>query len=191
MTTGVPIRLKSGIPVRFDPDNNSFDAVRRTVVMLAFDRPTWIRPLNHLRTFFLTGQFFWRHYLDYNRFFRGAPSVHHAIIDGQVVPDRYISVNTDKLNQDEFVMTFAASSSYGPGGLWQPLFVFAFDPVSTGAYNRLSIDYLFSNHIILRLTQDFYWRIGSHDPGPWSIGDRFGRPGDSRHETILSVIFQF
>jgi uncharacterized protein DUF1302 len=191
VTTGVPIRLKSGIPQRFDKDNNSYDAVRRSVIMLAFDRPTWIRPLNRLRTFFLTGQFFWRHYLDYNRFFRGSPSVHHAIIDGQVVPDRFISVNTDKLNQDEFVMTFAASTSYGPGGLWQPLFVFAFDPVSTGAYNRLSIDYLFSNHIILRLTQDFYWRVGSHDPGPWSIGDRFGRPGDSRHETILSVIFQF
>ena len=191
LSTGVPVRLKSGIPPRFDPDNNSFDAVRRTVVMLAFDRPTWIRPLNRIRTFFLTGQFFWRHYLDYNRFFRGSPSVHHAIIDDRVIPDRFISVNTDKLNQDEFVMTFAASTSYGPGGLWQPLFVFAYDPVSTGGYNRLSIDYLFSNHIILRLTQDFYWRIGSHDPGPWSIGDRFGRPGDSRHETIFSAIFQF
>jgi hypothetical protein len=88
-------------------------------------------------------------------------------------------------------MTLSASTSYGPGGLWQPLVVAAFDPVSTGAYNRISVDYLFSNHIVLRLTQDFYWRIRSHDPGPWSIGDRFGRPGDSRHETILSVIFQF
>ena len=54
-----------------------------------------------------------------------------------------------------------------------------------------SLDYWFSNHIMLRFTQDFYWRLSSHDPGPWSIGDRFARPRDSRHETILSVIFQF
>lgn len=191
LTTGVAVRLKSGIPRRFDPDNNSYDTARRTVVMLAFDRPTWIRPLNKIRTFFISGQFFWRHYLTYNRFFRGASSVQHAIINNQVIPDRYVSTLTDKLNQDEFVMTLSASTSYGPGGLWQPLVVAAFDPVSTGAYNRISVDYLFSNHLVLRLTQDFYWRIGSHDPGPWSIGDRFGRPGDSRHETILSVIFQY
>jgi hypothetical protein len=55
----------------------------------------------------------------------------------------------------------------------------------------VSLDYLFSNHIILRLTQDFYWRVSGHDPGPWSIGDHFGRPGNSRHETIFSMIFQF
>ena len=191
ITTGVPVRLKSGLPERFDPDHNSFATVRRSVVMLAFDRPTWIRPLNRIRTFFITSQFFWRRYLDYNRFFRGASSVRHAIINGQVVPGYYISAPTDKLNEDEFVWTIAASTSYGPGGLWQPLVVFAFDPVSTGAYNRISVDYLFSNHIIFRLTQDFYWRIHSHDPGPWSIGDRFGRPGDSRQETVFSVIFQF
>jgi len=190
LTTGVPVRLK-GAPAKVDPDHNGYDAVKRTVVMLAFDRPTWIRSLNNLRTFFISGQFFWRHYLDYNRFFYGVPSVKHAIIDGQVVPDRYISVNTDRLTQDEFVMTLSASTNYGSGGLWQPLFVAAFDPVSTGAYNRLSVDYLFSNHIVFRLTQDFYWRVGSYDPGPWSLGDRYGRPGNSRHETIFSIIFQF
>jgi hypothetical protein len=191
ITTGVPVRLKSGLPARFDPDHNDFDNVNRSVVMLAFDRPTWIRPLNRLRTFFITSQFFWRRYLDYHRFFRGASSVRHALIDGEVVPGRFVSLNTDKVNEDEFVWTIGASTSYGPGGLWLPQFVFAFDPVSTGAYNRISVDYLFSNHIVLRMTQDFYWRIRSHDPGPWSIGDRFGRPGDSRHETVVSVIFQF
>ena len=86
-------------------------------------------------------------------------------------------------------MTFSASTSYGPGGLWQPLFVIAYDPGATAGYNRVSIDYLFSNHIILRLPQDFIG--GSPTKGPWSIGDRFGRSGDSRNETILSVIFQF
>jgi len=189
LSTGVPVRLRAGTPRRLDPDNDSFDSARRTVVMIAFDRPTWIRQLNRLRTFFITGQFFWRHYLDYNRFFRGAPSVRHAIIDGQVIPDRYISVNTDRLTEDEFVVTLAASTSYGPGGLWQPQFVIAYDPVATAGFNRVSVDYLFSNHIILRLTQDLYW--GKSYEGPWSVGDRFGRSRDSRHETIFSIIFQF
>jgi hypothetical protein len=191
LTSGVPVRLRAGSPRRLDPENNSFDTVRRTVVMLAFDRPSWIRSLNSLRTFFLTGQFFWRHYLDYSRLFRGASSVRHAILDEQVLPDRFISVNNDKLTKDELVMTFAASTSYGSGGLWQPLCVFAYDPISTGGYNRLSIDYLFSNHLILRLTQDFYWRLRGGNLGPWSIGDFFGRPRDSRQETIFSVIVQF
>jgi uncharacterized protein DUF1302 len=189
LSTGVPVRLRAGTPRRLDDDNDSFDSARRTVIMLAFDRPTWIRPLNKLRTFFVSGQFFWRHYLDYNRFFRGVPSVRHAIINDRVIPDRYISVNTDRIKQNEVVMTFSASTSYGPGGLWQPLFVIAYDPGATAGYNRLAMEYLFSNHIILRLQQDFYW--GKSYEGPWSIGDRFGRSRDSRHETIFSVIFQF
>ncbi|MBM4256192.1 MAG: hypothetical protein FJ147_09875 [Deltaproteobacteria bacterium] len=192
LATGVPVRLgrfAGPLPSRFDPDSNRFETANRTVVMLAFDRPTWIRPLNKIRTFFLSGQFFWRHYLDYNRFYRGASSVRRAIIDDRIIPDRFTSVNTDRITQNEFVMTFSASTSYGPGGLWQPLFVVAYDPKATAGYNRLSMDYLFSNHLIIRLTQDFYW--GKSYEGPWSIGDRFGRSRDSRHETILSVIFQF
>ena len=136
LATGVPVRLRAGTPRRLDDDNNSFDSAKRTVIMLAFDRPTWIRPLNKIRTFFLSGQFFWRHYLDYNRFFRGTPSVRHAIIDDRVLSDRFISVNTDRIKQNEVVMTFSASTSYGPGGLWQPLFVIAYDPGATAGYNR-------------------------------------------------------
>jgi hypothetical protein len=191
LATGVPVRLATGASRRLDPDNNGFDTARRSVLMLACDRPTWIRPLNKIRTFFLTSQIFWRHYWDYSRLYRGAPSVVRALIDDRVIPARFMSINRDRVEQDEIVMTFAASTSYGAGGLWQPLFVFAFDPLSTGAYNRISLDYLLSNHIVLRLTQDFYWRVSAHDPGPWAIGDLFGRPRDSRHETILSVIFQF
>jgi hypothetical protein len=191
LTSGVPVRFASNVPRSLDPDHNLYDTAWRSVIMLAFDRPTWIRSFNKLRTFFITSQIFWRYYMDYSRLYRGPASVRRVILDGQVIPDRFQSVTNDKVDQNEIVMTFAASTSYGAGGLWQPLFVFAFDPFSTGAYNRISMDYLWSNHIIFRLTQDFYWRVSSHDPGPWSIGDRFGRPGDSRHETIFSIIFQF
>ena len=159
--------------------------------MLAIDRPTWIRPLNNMRTFFLSAQFFWRRYLDYSRLYRGIPSVRRAHLDGEVVPGRFISTNADKIDQNEFVITFSASSSYGPAGLWQPLFVFALDPLSTGAYNKFAMDYLWSNYIVLRFEQNFFWRVSGHDPGPWAIGDLYGRPRDSRHESVFSAIFQF
>ena len=190
-TTGVPATIAPGASARIDPDQNQFDTANRSVVMLAIDRPTWIRPLNDIRTFFLSAQFFWRRYLDYSRLYRGIPSVRRAHMDGEAVPGRFISTNADKIDQNEFVITFSASTSYGPGGLWQPLFVFALDPLSTGAYNKFAMDYLWSNHFVLRFEQNFFWRVRSHDPGPWAIGDLYGRPGDSRHESVFSAIFQF
>ena len=190
-TTGVPVTIAPGASLRIDPDQNQYDTARRSVVMLAIDRPTWIRPLNNLRTFFISTQFFWRRYLDYSRLYRGIPSVRRASVDGAVVPGRFTSLNADKIDQNEFVITFAASTSYGAAGLWQPLFVFALDPLSTGAYNKLQMDYLWSNHIIFRLEQNFFWRVSGHDPGPWALGDSWGRPGASRHETVATMIYQF
>ncbi len=190
-TTGVPVTIAPGASTRIDPDQNQFDTANRSVVMLAIDRPTWIRPLNDIRTFFLSAQFFWRRYLDYSRLYRGIPSVRRAHMDGEVVPGRFISENRDKIDQNEFVITFSASTSYGPAGLWQPLFVFALDPLSTGAYNKFAMDYLWSNYFVLRFEQNFFWRVRSHDPGPWAIGDLYGRPRDSRHESVFSAIFQF
>jgi len=191
-TTGVPVALDPAAAfTRIDPDGNLFDTADRSVVMLAIDRPTWIRPLNDIRTFFLSAQFFWRRYLDYSRLYRGIPSVRRAHMNGEVAQGRFVSTNTDKIDQNEFVITFSASTSYGPGGLWQPLFVFALDPLSTGAYNKLAMDYLWSNYFVLRFEQNFFWRVRSHDPGPWGIGDLYGRPRDSRHESVFSAIFQF
>ena len=191
-TTGVPVALDPKAALtRIDPDGNLFDTADRSVVMLAIDRPTWIRPLNNLRTFFLSAQFFWRRYLDYSRLYRGIPSVRRAHIDGEVVPGRFVSENRDKIDQNEFVITFSASTSYGAAGLWQPLFVFALDPLSTGAYNKFAMDYLWSNYIIFRFEQNFFWRVSGHDLGPWAIGDLYGRPRDSRHESVFSAIFQF
>lgn len=190
-TTGIPVSLAPGAAARLDPDGNLFDTASRSVVMLAVDRPTWIRRLNNLRTFFLSAQFFWRRYLDYSRLYRGLPSVRHAFDGGELVPGRFISSSRDKIDQNEFVITFSASTSYGRAGLWQPSFVLALDPLSTGAYNKLALDYLWSNHVIIRVEQNLFWRVSAHDPGPWAIGDIYGRPRDSRHETILSLIFQF
>ena len=48
--------------------------------MIAFDRPTWVRPLNKKSTVFFTGQFFW-HYLVNN------PSCNPQVV-AQIPPDR-------------------------------------------------------------------------------------------------------
>ncbi len=190
-TTGIPVRLASGVPRRLDPDQNNFKTTEQTLLMLAFDRPTWIRPLNRLRTFFLTGQFFWQHYTDFNRFFRGTPSVRRALDPrtGKILPGRFVSVNTDRLMEDEIVITLAASTSYGPGGLIQPLIALAYNPLGTTFFHRFSVDYLYSNHLIFRLSHDFYW--GKSVEEPWFIGGRFGGARDNRTETVFSVIFQF
>ncbi len=194
-TTGIPMTLDTrdprGVPRRLDTDNNGYKTTEETLLMLAFDRPTWIRPLNSLRTFFISGQFFWQHYTDYNRFFRGVPSAHRAIDPGSgtVIPGRYISVNTDRIFEDRVVATLSASTIYGPGGLIQPLVVVAYNPLWTTFYNRVQVEYLYSNHLVFRLTHDIYW--GKSTEEPWFIGGRFGGGYNNRTETIFTAIFQF
>src|SRR5690606_13025052 len=63
ITKGVPVAIEPGAPLGVDGDQDQFDTVHQSVVMVGIDRPTWIRSLGSLRTFFLSGQLFWRRYL--------------------------------------------------------------------------------------------------------------------------------
>ena len=191
-TTGVPVAVAAGALATVDPEGDQFETARRTVVMLAIDRPTWIHTLNQSRTFFLSTQVFWRRWIDYSTQYRGFSAVRPAVVGGVELPGRFITEKTDEIDQNEFVITFAASTSYGAAGLIKPQFVFAIDPRSTGAYNRFQVEYLYSDHIMFRLQQDIYWQVHDYDPGPWALGDIWGDDGDqSRHETTLSVLFTF
>lgn len=191
-TTNVPVAVAAGAPASVDPEGDEYEEADRTTVMLAMDRPTWIPWLNKNRTFFLSSQVFWRRWIDYDETFRGPSSTYQAMLNGNVLPNRFVSVRDDEIDQNEFVITFSASSSYGPAGLIKPLFVFAIDPRSTGAYNRFQLEYLYSNNIMFRFQQDLYWEMYDNDPGPWQLGDIWGHDSaQSRHETIFSVIFQF
>ncbi len=191
-TTGIPVKLSADAPITADPDRDQYDTARRTVVMIAADRPTWMRALNKTRTVFLSSQIFWRHYIDYNQYYRGMSTVKQATLNGQVVSGKYIAENTDRIDRDEFVMTFSASTAYGAAGLLKPSFLMAFDPRSTGAYNKFKVDYFWSDNILLRFQQHIYWRAFHNDPGPWGLGDIWGQTSEnSRHETDLSIIFQF
>lgn len=191
-TTGVPVTVSPLAPRSVDPEGDAYEESRRSVVMLAVDRPTWIKALNSQRTIFLTSQVFWRRYLDYSPYYRGISAVRQAMVNGVAVPGRYVSENNDKLDQNEFVITFAASTSYGAAGLLQPKVVFAFDPKSTGAFNQIGVDYLLSKHVQLRFQQNLFWRVKGDSIGPWQLGDLWGHDsGNSRHETVLSLIYQF
>jgi hypothetical protein len=102
-----------------------------------------------------------------------------------------MSLNNNTPDRDEFVITFAASTSYGRAGRWKPTFVFAYDPRSTGAFNKLSLEYLWSKHLIFNVQQNLYWRASGDEQGPWSIGDMFGRGSHRRNETVFNLTFQF
>ena len=70
--------------------------------------------------------------------------------------------------------------------------MFAFDPRSTGAYNQIAVDYLLSDHVVLKFQQNLFWRMKGDDVGPWALGDLWGHSsGNSRHETVLSLVYQF
>ncbi|MBV1930388.1 MAG: hypothetical protein KUG71_01625 [Porticoccaceae bacterium] len=192
ITKGIPVSIAAGAPHRADPDGDGFDTAHQSVVMIGLDRPTWIPALNSLRTFFLSTQFFWRRYLDYNNYYQGSfYDVRPAVVNGSVVPDRFVSVNNDKLDQDEFVITFSASTSYGRAGLWKPQFVFAYDPRSTGAYNKIKMEYLYSKSLVFAAEQHFYWRESGDDQGPWGLGSYLGEPGIRRNETVFTATYQF
>ena len=190
VTKGLPVSIVPGSSG--DTHGNGFDTATQSVVMIGIDRPTWIPALNSLRTFFISTQFFWRRWLDYSSYYRGSfYEVQAAQVDGSVVPGRFISVNNDKIDQDEFVVTFSASSDYGRAGLWKTLFVFAYDPRTTGAYNKLQMEYLYSKHLVFKLEQHLYWRESGDDQSPWGLGSYLAEPGIRRNETVFTATFQF
>jgi hypothetical protein len=142
--------------------------------MIAFDRPTWIRPLNRTSTFFISGQFFW-HYLVDKR-----PG-----LIGNVDP---VSPSSDKLRHWESVATLLLSTMYA-GGSVVPTLIYAIDPANSyNMYVGWSVDYFITNELIVRLGQNYFLAAGSQPAfESWSIGG-FNR---GRSESLLRVTYQF
>lgn len=190
ITKGIPVRIDSSAAGSgVDRNGDGFETAYQSVVMIGIDRPTWIKSLNKLRTFFISTQFFWRRYLDYSSHYRG--SFYEVSQAAGAPPGTYVSANNDRLDQDEFIFTFAASTNYGRAGLWRPQFVFAYDPRSTGAYNKIKMEYLFSKHLVFSVEQLLYWRVSGDEQGPWGLGSYLAEPGIRRNETIFTATFQF
>lgn len=176
--------------------------------MIAFDRPTWIRPLNRKSTFLILGQFFW-HYLLNNpeiqcnpdpdgvvrekppcvgrgqgKGFRGQFSTSGIASSGIPGVGAYI----DKVRDWEALATLAATTFYS-GGKIVPFVVYVIDPVNS--YNMEAIamlDYYLTNDIILNLTQRYFINTVSHP-----VFESWGVAGINRgrSEWDIRVTYQF
>jgi hypothetical protein len=145
--------------------------------MIAFDRPTWIRPLNRTSTFFISGQFFWHYLVDREPTFIGN-------VDAPP-PD---ASSADKIRNWEAVATLLVNTLYAGGSLI-PTLVYAIDPVNSyNMYVGWSVDYFITNELIARLGQNYYFAAGGQPVfESWSIGG-FNR---GRSESLLRVTYQF
>ncbi len=142
--------------------------------MVAFDRPTWIRPLNRNSTFFLTGQFFWHWLIDREPSFIGN-------IDPR-------TPSQDKVREWEAIATFAATTYYA-GGTIVPSVSYGLDPVNSyNMYIGWTVDYFVTNDLIVRVGQNFF--VASGVPPvfeSWSLGG-FNR---GRSESLMRLTYQF
>jgi len=78
--------------------------------MIAFDRPTWIKWLNKKTTFFITGQLFWHHILNFKK--------RKCAIGDNPANGFISSANSDTPNQDDLCGDSATGQFLLPGESW-------------------------------------------------------------------------
>jgi hypothetical protein len=175
--------------------------------MLAFDRPTWIRPLNRNSTVLILGQFFWHHLFDnpdikcakgsiagcggptnpQTEGFRGQFSTSGLTpINGRLVKtsDPFV----DKVRDWEALVTLAATSFYR-GGKIVPLVVYILDPVNK--FNMevyWTVDYFLTNNLILNVSQRYFINTTEQPVfESWGVGGI----NRGRSETGIRLTYQF
>lgn len=181
-----------------------FDVSKRDMWkgMLAFDRPTWIRPLNRKATFLILGQFFWHYLLDNPPItckfpdsptrpcggtanqqtggFRGQFSTSGLTTGGRPFIDKV---------RDWEVLTTLAMTTFYRGGKLVPFLIYILDPMNK--YNMEVIwmlDYFVTNDLILGLSQRYF--INTTDAPvfeSWGVGGI----NRGRSETGIRLTYQF
>jgi Protein of unknown function (DUF1302) len=173
--------------------------------MLAFDRPTWIRPLNRKATFLVLGQFFWHYLVDNPNvrfckdndpadrdFCRGkAPATQSKGFRGEFSssgPPLTATPFFDKVRDWEVLTTLAMTTFYR-GGKIVPLLVYVLDPVNS--YNmevNAQVDYFITNNVILNLAQRYFINTTSAPVfESWGVGGI----NRGRSETGVRLTYQF
>ena len=168
--------------------------------MLAFDRPTWIRPLNKKTTFFITGQWFIHHIMHNKDTLATALDLPTAGARGRSFcggpPNKPCNDPNgngnfrDDVRSWESLVTLAIFTFY-KGGSVVPLAGVIYDPVnSNSVYPFWNLDYLITPNVIVNLTQR-YFIPGQSNPqkgvfDPWLLGTQRGRS-----ETALRLTYQF
>lgn len=170
---------------------------------IAFDRPTWIRPLNRNSTVLILGQFFWHYLVDnpnilcndpldrppcaasgQSKGFRGQFSTSGIASTG--IPGHGAFI--DRVRDWEALVTLAATTFYS-GGKIVPFVIYVLDPVNS--YNMEAIwmlDYYVTNNVIVNLSQRYFINTVSHP-----VFESWGVAGINRgrSETGIRLTYQF
>jgi hypothetical protein len=172
--------------------------------MIGFDRPTWIRPLNHRSTIFLTGQLFW-HYLVDNpgceagtvaqqsprtRARGGSCLVGALDLPSSIRAPGASPVFRDKIRDWEALATFAMFTLYR-GGSVVPTLGLAVDPVNQFNMEAFwALEYVLRDDLIVNVAQRYFVAPrGRSEPifETWGLGGLLA----DRSETSVRLTFQF
>jgi hypothetical protein len=149
--------------------------------LIAFDRPTWIRPLNKKTTFFLTGQFFYTYIPNKNKTVVGGldlPTTTRPV--GQVPAVAY----RDTVHDWEALTTFAILGFY-KGGSLVPSMVYLLDPVNSYSQEVVwGVDWFVTPNFAVNVAQRYIinptrevnfepWGLGGLNRGRSETGIRF------------------
>ncbi len=172
--------------------------------MIAFDRPTWIRPINKKTTVFITGQFFWHYIVNHPdcqpqtvanlppqvRARGGSCLVGPFDLPSSVRPS---SVSfRDKVREFEAIATLAAFTFYR-GGSIVPTVGTTLDPINDYVMEPFwSFDYVVRDDFVININQRYFFTprgAGGHRPifDPW--GQASMQRG--RSETGIRLTYQF
>jgi len=153
--------------------------------LIAFDRPTWIRPLNKKTTFFITGQLFTTYMIQKAKSTIGAldlPTISKQV--NQDPPRAY----RDDIRRWEALMTLAIIGFY-KGGSVVPSMVYLLDPVNSYSQEVVwGVDYFVTPNVAINLAQRFLINPTKElNFEPWGLGGLNG----GRSETELKFTYQF
>jgi hypothetical protein len=174
--------------------------------MAAFDRPTWIRPLNKKSTFFITGQFFWHHIIDNpscepQTVALAPPKFKHKTGSCLIGPlDLPSTVRTgtsdnnpayrDKVRDWELLFSLAAFTFYRGGSVF-PFFALVVDPVNDFAMEAIPrFEWVARQDLTVTLTQRYFITPRGHTK-PMFDSWGFGSLSRGRSETQLNLTYQF
>ena len=170
--------------------------------MLGFDRPTWIRQLNRVSTFLITGQFFWHHVIGnpdcmaqtvaslpaQQRRYAGS-----CLVGALDLPSRERPTNVafrDKIRDWEVVSSLSITG-FMRGGSVVPTLGLVVDPVNRFSMEPFwSVDWFVRNDVVLNLAQRYFVTPRGHST---PIFESWGLAGMNagRSETSVRTTFQF
>ncbi len=153
--------------------------------LLAFDRPTWIRPLNKKTTFFISGQLFWTYMIQKA----------HSTIGGLDLPTKTKTIGQDPpvayrddIHRWEMISTLAIIGFYR-GGSVSPAFIYLFDPINSYSQAAIwGVDYFVTPNFAVNLSQRYIINPTKElNFEPWGIGGL----NRGRSETGIRFSYQF